>query len=93
LARQPLPEAGALIPEPVQSGKAWHVVKVLEVRPAATPDLKDEKVFAAARDQLLARKQRDIQMALMQELSNRYQVVWHRAASGMQATQPPAAKD
>ncbi|HPY91104.1 MAG TPA: hypothetical protein PLT23_10275, partial [Lentisphaeria bacterium] len=74
--------------------KAWHVVKVLDVRPPTTPDIKDEKVFAAARDQLLARRQRDIQVALMQELSNRYQVVWHRAAPGMQVGQPlPDAKD
>ncbi|NLF62700.1 MAG: hypothetical protein GX574_16295 [Lentisphaerae bacterium] len=94
LGRQPQPEAGALIPEPVQTGKAWHVVKVLDVRPPTTPDIKDEKVFAAARDQLLARRQRDIQVALMQELSNRYQVVWHRAAPGMQVGQPlPDAKD
>ncbi|HOG51520.1 MAG TPA: peptidyl-prolyl cis-trans isomerase, partial [Lentisphaeria bacterium] len=94
LARQPQPEPGALIHEPVQTGNAWHVVKVLAIRPPATPDIKDGKVFAAARDQLLARKQRDIQMALMHELSNRYQVVWHRAAPGMQAgQQPPAVKD
>ena len=89
LGQQPLPEAGALAAAPVQTGKGWHVVKVLEVRPPAVPDLKDEKVFASARDQLLARKQRDAQTALFQELSGRHQVIWHRAAPGLQAT-PPA---
>lgn len=91
LGRKPLPEDGALIPEPVQTGKGWHVVKVLAVRPPTAPDIKDEKVFAAARDQLLARKQRDVQAALLQELSSRYQVVWRRAAPGMQVAPPPAA--
>ena len=92
LAKEPLSEVGTIISEPVLIGTNWHVMKVLAIRPAKAPELQDEKVFAAVRDQLLVRKQRDIQMALMQELSSRCQVICHHAAPGMQPTVPPAVK-
>lgn len=97
LRQSNLPAAGTVLTEPIKTSQGWHVVKVLETKPATKLDLKDERVFAEARNQLSERRQREIQAAMFQELSQRYQVLWHQNAPGMRPNAavptetPPAA--
>jgi len=70
-----------LLPEPVQVGDSWHVVKILERRKATVKELKDEGVRRQARQMLMQRKTQEAQNRLLEDLMKRYQVVWHQGQS------------
>ena len=68
-------EAGTVLPEPVESAKGFHVIKVRERQPERQKDFDEvrEEVFRALR----TRKEREVQEQLFEGLRDQYKVVIH----------------
>jgi len=66
-----------VLPTVVKSERGWHVLRVLERRPAVVRPY-DETTAREARQRVLSRRRNDVQEDLFKELSERYRVTWHQ---------------
>jgi len=70
-------EAGHLVDQPVKTDQGFHLIKVRQRRPERQKTL--DEVRAEVARSLRARKERDVQEALMAQLRERYDVVIHHS--------------
>lgn len=80
-----------VLPTAVKSERGWHVVRLLERRPAAVRPY-DDATAQEARQRVLNRRRNELQDELFKELAARYRVTWHQGeqAAGKDAEAPPA---
>lgn len=79
---------GQLLPDIIKGTGTWHVIRLLDRRPASQKDIKDKDVLAQAKQMVLERRSRERQEQLFMRLSSQYKVVWHR-----EQTQPAGVQN
>jgi len=69
-------KANTVLPEPVKSGRGWHVILVRSVTPAEEKKLEDVKDEIYQR--LSSRKRQELQQELIKQLLDKYNIVIHQ---------------